>query len=83
MPTVAILDGIKVQFYWDEHPPPHFHVEFGEWQAQVAIGSVRIIHGSIPTRQSKKVVDWAEPRTNELLEAWTKCQSDLHPGKIP
>jgi hypothetical protein len=24
MPTVAMVDGIKIQFYWDEHPPPHF-----------------------------------------------------------
>jgi hypothetical protein len=28
MPTVAIVDGVKIQFYFDEHPPPHFHAVF-------------------------------------------------------
>jgi hypothetical protein len=25
MPVVAIVDGVKIEFYPDEHPPPHFH----------------------------------------------------------
>jgi hypothetical protein len=30
MATVAIVDGIKIQFYNEEHPPPHFHAEYAE-----------------------------------------------------
>jgi hypothetical protein len=30
MPTVAIADGIKIQFYFNEHPQPHFHAAFAE-----------------------------------------------------
>src|SRR5690242_10175363 len=43
MPTVAIVDGIKIQFYWDDHPPAHFHIESGEYRAQIAIRSLKII----------------------------------------
>jgi hypothetical protein len=82
MPTVATVDGVKVQLYWDDHPPAHFHVEYGEYRAQVAIDSLRIINGYIPASQFRKVVAWAKPRKSELLLAWIKCQSDLHPGTI-
>lgn len=82
MPTVAVVDGINIQVYWDDHPPSHFHVEYGEYRAQIAIDSLRIINGYIPNAQLRKVIAWAKPRRNQLLEAWIKCQSDLHPGKI-
>jgi hypothetical protein len=48
MPTVATVDGISIQLYWDEHPPPHFHAEYAEYRAQIAIESLRIINGYIP-----------------------------------
>ncbi|MFL9826174.1 DUF4160 domain-containing protein [Rhodoplanes sp. SY1] len=82
MPTVAIVDGVKIQFYWDDHSPAHFHVEHGEYRAQIAIDSLSIINGYIPKAQYRKVVTWAKPRKSELLKAWIQCQSDLHPGSI-
>jgi hypothetical protein len=24
MPTVAIIEGVRIRFFFDEHPPPHF-----------------------------------------------------------
>src|ERR1700676_3686741 len=48
MPTVAIVDGVKIQFYCDDHPPSHFHVEWGEYRAQIAIDSLVIVNGYIP-----------------------------------
>ena len=34
MPVVAIVDGVKIEFYPDEHPPPHFHARYAEFVAQ-------------------------------------------------
>ncbi len=82
MPTVAIVEGIKIQFYWDDHPPSHFHVEYGDYRAQIAISSLRILNGYIPKAQHRKIVAWARSRKSELLGMWIKCQSDLHPGKF-
>lgn len=83
MPTVAIIDHIKVQFYWDEHPPPHFHAEFAEHIAVIDIDTLEILEGYLPRPQYRKIVAWAKPRKIELIEAWATCQSDLNPGKIP
>jgi hypothetical protein len=82
MPTVAAVDGVKIQFYWDEHPPPHFHVEYGEYRAVVDIDTLEMLEGDIPRPQYRKVVAWAQSRKAALLEAWISCQSDLNPGKI-
>jgi len=82
MATVAIIDGIKIQFYWDDHPPAHFHAEYGEYRAQVAIESLQIIKGYIPNAQFRKVKTWAKSRKGQLLDAWMRCRSDLHPGRI-
>ncbi|MBX9843733.1 MAG: DUF4160 domain-containing protein [Xanthobacteraceae bacterium] len=82
MPTVAKIDGVKIQFYWDDHPPAHFHTEYGDFRAQVSIDTLQVINGYMPSPQLRKVVTWAKSRKSQLLAAWIKCQSDLHPGKI-
>jgi Domain of unknown function (DUF4160) len=83
MPTVAIVDGVKIQFYNDEHPPPHFHAEHAEHRAMISIDTLEILQGHLPRAQYRKVAAWAEPRKSALLRAWALCQSDLNPGKIP
>ncbi|WP_244670231.1 DUF4160 domain-containing protein [Rhodoplanes elegans] len=45
MPTVAIIDGVKIQFYAPEHAPPHFHAIYAEHRAQIAIGSLQVLKG--------------------------------------
>jgi hypothetical protein len=82
MPTVAIIDGIKIQFYWDDHSPAHFHAEYGEYRARIVIESLKTLNGYLPAPQLRKVVAWAKSRRKQLLDAWIKCESDLHPGKI-
>jgi hypothetical protein len=82
MPTVATFDGIKIQFYWDEHPPPHFHAEVGEYRAMIDIETLEIIVGHIPRPQLRKVVTWGRTRSQELMEAWVRCRSDRNPGRI-
>ena len=82
MPTVAVIDGIRIQIYWDEHPPPHFHVEWAEHQAVIDIDRLEIVEGSLPRPQLRKVMAWAEPRRIQLHAAWMACQADLSPGRI-
>jgi hypothetical protein len=40
MPTVAVVGGVKIQFFAQEHPPPHFHAVFAEYRAQIDIRSL-------------------------------------------
>jgi hypothetical protein len=82
MPVVAIVDGIKILIYNDDHPPAHFHAQYAEYDALVAIETLTIIAGSLPRSQYRKVLAWARPRKAALNVAWLKAQSDLHPGRL-
>ena len=82
MPTVAVFDGIKIQFYWTEHPPPHFHAEYAEFVALIDIRTLEIVEGDLPKPQYRKVVAWARPRLGELMRAWSVAAADENPGRI-
>jgi len=35
LPTISRFFGILIQMYLDDHPPPHFHAIYGEFDAQI------------------------------------------------
>ena len=37
MPTIAWFYGIAIRMYVKDHPPPHVHAIYGEYEAFVAI----------------------------------------------
>lgn len=41
--------------FFDDHAPPHFHVQYNEYNAIVEIESGEIIRGSLPPKQLKYV----------------------------
>jgi hypothetical protein len=83
MAVVARVDGIKITFYNDEHPPAHFHAKFAEHEAMIGIETLEVLKGHLPRPQLRKVVAWAKPRQAQLRKAWMVCQADGNPGKIP
>lgn len=82
MPTVAIVDGVKIEFYFDEHPPPHFHAVFAEMRAQVNIETLTLMKGELPPAKQRRVVAWARTRREELMAAWARCEAGSSPGRI-
>jgi hypothetical protein len=82
MPVVANIDGISIEFYPSEHPPPHFHARYAEYIAQIDIRSCRVIRGSLPPAQWRKVAAWAEPRKDRLMAAWQAVEERRKPGRI-
>ena len=47
MPEISLFYGIRITMYWNEHNPPHFHVEYSEYNATVLIQDciIDIING--------------------------------------
>lgn len=82
MPVVAIVDGIKIEFYPDEHPPPHFHARFAEFVVQIEIRTSRVMQGSLPPAKLKRVLSWASKHRSPLMEAWAAVEEFRKPGKI-
>ncbi len=68
MPVVAIVDGVKIAFYANEHPPAHFHATIAEHRAVFDIATLKIIAGSLPGAKRGKILAWAALRKGLLLE---------------
>ena len=60
MPTISSFYGISIRMFFNDHVPPHFHVEYAEFKATVDIVELRISGGKLPRRAQELVLDWAE-----------------------
>ncbi|MBU6338883.1 MAG: DUF4160 domain-containing protein [Rickettsiales bacterium] len=69
MPEISRFLGIVIYIYYDEHNPPHFHAEYGEYVISVEI-ETGIVKGRFPRRALKAVLDWYELHKDDLLEDW-------------
>jgi hypothetical protein len=64
---VKIIDNIKIDIYSREHPPPHFHAKYAEFEELVEIKTLETYAGKIPKVQRKKVIDWVEGNKQFVL----------------
>ena len=80
MPEISLFYGVRVMMYYNDHMPPHFHVEYGEYKALVDIDEIRVIRGQLPNKQMKIVLAWCVIHQEELVENW-KLAKDNKPLK--
>ena len=57
MPTLSTFCGIVIQMFWQEHPPPHLHALYGEFEAQIDVRTLHVIQGSLPRRALALVLE--------------------------
>lgn len=81
MPEVCRFLGIVIGIFPREHPPPHFHAVYGEYQITVGIQS-GIVSGDFPKRALRHVLEWLDLHQAELLDAWTRVQAGRPANRI-
>jgi hypothetical protein len=69
MPLITMFYGIIITMYWADHMPPHFHAEFGEYEASFDLDG-NIIDGEFPNNKRKLVEAWAGLHKDELAADW-------------
>ncbi len=70
MPTIAIIEGVKIVVYANEHPPPHVHARIAEHHAVISIDDLRVTEGFLPVAKKRKVLAWAATRQHQLRRAF-------------
>ncbi len=70
MPEISRFFGIIITMYYNDHPPPHFHVRYGGERALVAIEALTILRGRLSPRVLGLVIEWAASHQAELMENW-------------
>ncbi|MCG8321197.1 MAG: DUF4160 domain-containing protein [Cytophagales bacterium] len=72
MPTLKIVRGIKIDCYYGDHPPPHVHAIYGEFEALIEIDYLSIYGGYLPCRQEKIAISFVKENQEKLLTIFNK-----------
>ena len=70
MPEISLFYVIRITMYYDDHNPPHFHVEYNGKKALIDIVEACVIKGSLPSRQLKLALAWCVIHQDELMQNW-------------
>jgi hypothetical protein len=76
MPELTRFLGIVIHMYFRDHPPAHFHAEYGEFEVTVEIES-GVVAGKFPRRALSLVLEWYSLHKAELAEDWRLAQQKL------
>lgn len=69
MPELSRFYGVQIKMYYDDHNPPHFHARYGGDEALIAIDTLEVIAGTLPSRALGLVYEWAGQHRAELKDA--------------
>jgi hypothetical protein len=58
MPEITRFYGIIIKLFFGDHPPPHFHAVYGEYNAVFDVETLKMIEGDLPNRAEKMVLEW-------------------------
>lgn len=70
MPTITLIDSIKILIYFNDHMPPHFHAIYNEYEEIFLIETLETYAGNLPKKQRKKVLAWANQNKPYIIEKW-------------
>jgi hypothetical protein len=70
MPTLAIIDGISILMWPNDHNPPHFHVRHAGRRGKFDIATGHMVEGTLDRKAIKKVQAWTISNQAMLFRAW-------------
>jgi hypothetical protein len=73
MPEISRFLGIIVYMNWADHPLPHFHARYGDYEITVEI-ETGVVRGVFPKRALRAVLEWLDLHQDELLADWSLAQ---------
>jgi hypothetical protein len=68
--------------FFNDHPPPHFHARYGEFEATIEIATLKVLEGELPARALKLVQEWAMMHREDLSDNWRLCRQNAPPAPI-
>ncbi len=74
MPEICRFYGHRDQDILRRSHAAHFHAEYAEHEARIAIDSLAVISGKLPPRAMGLVAEWATLHQQELSGLWEKAR---------
>jgi Domain of unknown function (DUF4160) len=82
LPRISVFYGIAITMYFYDHEPPHFHAQYAEHHAVIAIDTGAVLVGELPSRALKLVDEWAAQHRTELEANWSRARDGGTPEAI-
>ncbi|BBP00757.1 DUF4160 domain-containing protein [Sulfuriferula nivalis] len=74
MPELSRFLGIIIFMNWVDHPLPHFHARYGDYEITVEI-QTGVVRGTFPKRALRATLEWLDLHQAELMEDWQLAQT--------
>lgn len=82
MSEISRFFGIIIRMFFDDHDPPHIHVEYQGCKAIFDFNG-NLINGNLNSMTATRLVrEWIDLRINELEVDWTLAQAGKQMNKI-
>ncbi len=72
---VANLNGLKIQIFSREHPPPHFRVEYAGETANYSIKDCDQLNGGLK-KWYRNIQKWHSKNKQTLIDTWNATRPD-------
>jgi len=70
MPEISRFLGIIIYMHFNDHNPPHFHVQYNDYKAIIEIESLKLLEGKLPSRVLGLITEWAILNQKQLSDNW-------------
>jgi hypothetical protein len=71
---VGRVDGLKIEIYPNDHPPPHFHIRSPGVDASFSIDNCDKLEGNINGHELRKIKYWFKYAKPPLIENWNSTR---------
>lgn len=70
MPEISRFFGIVIRMFYDDHPPPHIHVEYQGNKAKIDFGG-NVLMGDLRSKTALRLVrEWVDCHATALERDW-------------
>jgi hypothetical protein len=81
--SVAMLQGLKIEIFSNEHPPPHFRVSYSGETNNFRIDDCSPLNGNALKKWFRNIKAWHQKEQKLLTRIWNDTRpSDCTVGKI-
>ncbi|MBI5130908.1 MAG: DUF4160 domain-containing protein [Rhodopseudomonas palustris] len=80
MPTIAIIAGVRIIIYPEDHLPPHLHARFAEFEVMISILTGDVLEGSMPEAKLREVQAWLVANREPVAYVWQEVRALRYTG---
>ena len=78
MPTADIIEGVKIEYYSGDHPPPHIHATYSGQEVLITIKENEIYAGKLSKKKLAIAMQYVNDNKEDLLALFEELNPPNH-----